>query len=156
VPADGGQAFQVTYDGGHESFESPDGKLLYYEDYGIKGLLRSISTENSSGPREGTVVLSALRPGFWAVTENGIYFVRFDDRHADPFTLYFFVAGASEVPQPIMFYDFKTKKFSQIGAIEKPLIRPAPGFSVTWDGRYIAWSQVDRAESDLMMIENFR
>ena len=29
---------QVTTGGGHESFESPDGKLLYYEDYGVKGL----------------------------------------------------------------------------------------------------------------------
>jgi Tol biopolymer transport system component/DNA-binding winged helix-turn-helix (wHTH) protein len=156
VPAESGQAVQVTFDRGHESFESPDGKLLYYEDYGINGL-RSISTETSSGIREGTVVLGSLRPGYWAVGEKGIYFVDFDDRHAaSHYRFYHFVVGASEVSQPIMFYDFKTKEVSQIGAIEKPVMRPTPGFSVTWDGRYIAWSQVDRAESDLMMIENFR
>jgi Tol biopolymer transport system component/DNA-binding winged helix-turn-helix (wHTH) protein len=157
VPAEGGgQAVQVTFDGGHESFESPDGKLLYYEDYGIRGL-RSISTETSSGLREGTVVLGSLRPGYWAVGEKGIYFVDFDDRHAaSHYRFYHFVVGASEVSQPIKFYNFKTQKFTLIGSIEKPVIRPAPGFSVTWDGRTIAWSQVDRAESDLMMIENFR
>jgi Tol biopolymer transport system component len=156
VPAEGGPAIQVTYDGGHESFESPDGKLLYYEDYGKTGL-RSISTENSSESKAGTLVLGAVRPGFWAVAEKGIYFVDFDDRHAaSQFINYFFVEGASEVPQPIKFYDFKTKKVGQIGSIQKPVIRPTPGFSVTWDGRTVAWSQVDQGESDLMMIENFR
>jgi Tol biopolymer transport system component len=156
IPAEGGQAVQVTYDGGHESFESPDGKLLYYEDYGINGL-RSISTENVSRSQKGRAVLSSVRPGYWAVGEKGIYFVDFDDRDAASlYRYYHFVAGASEVSQPIRFYDFKSKEISQIGSIEKPVIRPAPGFSVTWDGRYIAWSQVDRAESDLMMIENFR
>ena len=58
--------------------------------------------------------------------------------------------------QPIKFYDFETQKVIQIGLIEKRVLRQDPGFSVTWDGRYIAWSQIDRAESDLMMIENFR
>ena len=55
-----------------------------------------------------------------------------------------------------MFYDFRTRKVTQIGAIEKEVSRSSGAFSVTWDGRYIAWSQIDRAESDLMMIENFR
>jgi Tol biopolymer transport system component len=151
VPAEGGQAIQVTYDGGHESFESPDGKLLYYEDYGLKGL-RSIPTDDSSGPREGAVLIGSVRPGFWAVAETGIYFVEFDDRQAaSRFIFYYF-----DIREPIKFYDFKTKKFSQIGSIEKPVIRSTPSFSVTWDGRYFAWSQVDRMESDLMMIENFR
>ena len=156
IPGDGGEALQVTKGGGHESFESPDGKLLYYEDFGVKGL-HTISTENSSGPREGTVVLSSVRPGFWAVCEKGIYFVEFDDQHAaSQFVYYNFVVGASNVSQPIKFYDFKTQKISQIGSIEKGVIRQAPSFSVTWDGRYIAWAQVDQGESDLMMIENFR
>ena len=102
-------------------------------------------------------MLSSVRPGYWAVGEKGIYFVDFDDRDAASlYRYYHFVVGASEVSQPIRFYDFKSKEISQIGSIEKPVIRPAPGFSVTWDGRYVAWAQVDRAESDLMMIENFR
>ena len=100
-------------------------------------------------------MLSSVRPGYWAVGEKGIYFVDFDDR--DAAWLYRnFLVGASDVSQPIRFYDFVSTKISQIGSIEKPVIRPAPGFSVTWDGRYVAWAQVDRAESDLMMIENFR
>ncbi len=77
---------QVTTGGGHESFESPDGKLLYYEDYGVKGF-RVIPTETSSAPKEGTVVLPSVRPGFWAVAEKGIYFVEFDDRNAAAYRL---------------------------------------------------------------------
>jgi Tol biopolymer transport system component len=47
IPSEGGEAVQVTTGGGHESFESPDGKLLYYQfrDAG----LRSISTGETLG-----------------------------------------------------------------------------------------------------------
>jgi Tol biopolymer transport system component/DNA-binding winged helix-turn-helix (wHTH) protein len=156
IPAEGGKAVQVTVGGGHEAFESPDGKLLYYEDYGITGL-RSLSTENSSGPRKGTLVLSAVRPGYWAVAERGIYFVQLDDwSPTAQFMYYAFVVGATSAPQPIKFYDFQSRRVTQIGAIQKGLIRHNPGFSVTWDGRTIAWSQVDQGETDLMMVENFR
>ena len=157
IPAEGGEEIQVTTDLGHESFESPDGKLLYYEDYGVKGL-RSLSTENSPAPREGTVVLGSVRPGYWAVAEKGIYFVELDDQSAAPQVAYYYfnVGTAVTRPQPIKFYDFGTRQITQIGVIEKGVIRGYPGFSVTWDGRYMAWSQVDQGESDLMMIENFR
>ena len=155
IPAEGGKGVQVTVGGGHESFESPDGKILYYEDFGNKGL-RSLSTENSSAPREGAVVRPDIRPGFWAVTEKGIYFVQLDDWSPAQFIHYDFVAGSTTAPQPIQFYDFQSRKVTQIGAIQKGLIRYHPSFSVTWDGRYLLWSQVDQGETDLMMVENFR
>ena len=81
MPAEGGEAVQLTTGGGHESFESPDGKLLYYEDFGVTGL-RSISIETYSGPMTGSPVLRTVQPGFWAVTEKGIYFVEFGERDA--------------------------------------------------------------------------
>ena len=157
IPAEGGgEARLLTTDGGHESFESPDGKLLYYEDYGNKGL-KSIPIQAYSGPREGTVILASVRPGFWAVAEKGIYFVEFDDRYAtSQFIQSALVVGTTGSSLPIMFYDFQSGNTSQIGAIEKGVIREAPSFSVTWDGRTVAWAQIDRGESDLMMVENFR
>ena len=157
IPAEGGEEIQVTMDGGHESFESPDGKLLYYEDYGVKGL-RSVSTANSPGPREGTVVLASVRPGYWAVAEKGIYFVELDDKSAAPQVAYYYfnVGTAVEHPEP-----YQVLRFSN--APDHPDWRDRKGshsrlswFPVTWDGRYMAWSQVDQGESDLMMIENFR
>ncbi len=119
IPAEGGEASQLTTDGGHESFESPDGKLLYYEDYGNKGL-KSIPIQAYSGPREGTVILPSVRPGFWAVAEKGIYFVEFDDKYAaSQFIQYAFVVGTTGSSLPIKFYDFQSRKITQIGAIEK-------------------------------------
>jgi hypothetical protein len=144
---------QLTRGGGHESFESPDEKVLYFEDYAVKGL-QSVSTETSPAPKEGTVLLGSVRPGYWAVAEKGIYFVEFDD-NGDRYRLGRWFP-ASSVSHPIKFYDFRTRQVTQIGAIEKEVSRSSGGLSVTWDGRYIAWSQIDHAESDLMMIENFR
>ena len=91
----------MTTDVGHESFESPDGKLLYYEDYGVKGL-RSVSTADSPAPREGTVVLGSVRPGYWAVAEKGIYFVELDDQSAAPQVAYYYfnVGTAVSIPPP--------------------------------------------------------
>ena len=102
-------------------------------------------------------MLSSVRPGYWAVAENGIYFVDFDDTNS--FSYYPAIALWSALlasPQPIKFYDFRTHKITQKGTIEKAVLRRVPGFSVTRDGRYIAWSQLDQRESDLMMVENFR
>jgi dipeptidyl aminopeptidase/acylaminoacyl peptidase len=159
VPADGGEMLQVTTGGGHESFESPDGKLLYYEDYGVKGL-HSVSTD-STQPQNGTVVLPSVRPGYWAVAERGIYFVKFDEHVAAPgrFGSRFWIRTPdddSTVSHSIKFYDFRTRKVTQMGTIERRLPPFLPGFSVTHDGSRVAWSQIDHAESDLMMIENFR
>jgi dipeptidyl aminopeptidase/acylaminoacyl peptidase len=154
IPAEGGEMVQVTQGRGHETSESPDGKLLYYEDYAVKGL-QSVPPETSAAPKEGTIVLEQVRPGHWAVAEKGIYFVEFDDRSAAAYRLGR-LFPASSVSHPIKLYDFRTRKITQIGAIEKEVVRASGGLSVTWDGRYIAWSQIDHAESDLMMIENFR
>ena len=158
IPAESGEWVQVTKGRGHESFESPDAKLLYYEDYGGKGL-QSIPTERTAWPGEGTVVLPSVWPGCWAVAEKGIYYLKFDDRSAaayripkiDPRSF-----TTASVSYPIMFYDFLTRKEVQIGAIEKEVHRASVVLSVTWDGRFIAWSQRDGFESDIMMIENFR
>ena len=149
MPAEGGEMVRVTKERGHECFESPDGKLLYYEDYGVKGL-QSISTEGTAWPGEGTIVLPSVRQAKWAVAEKGIYYVKFDDRSV-PYSVDQRLFAPSSV-HPIMFYDFRTRKEAQIGAIG----REVGSFSVTSDGRTIAWSQVDNAEGDIMMIENFR
>jgi hypothetical protein len=157
MPAEGGEAIQLTTGRGHESFESPDGKLLYYEDFGVKGL-RSIPIETYSGPKEGSPVLGAVQPGFWSVTEKGIYFVEFGDTDAQDQDVFGVISElrVPNVSSQIKFYDFLTRKITRIGTIEKDVRRADCGFCASWDGRTVAWSQIDQRESDLMMIENFR
>jgi Tol biopolymer transport system component len=119
MPAKGieAEAIQLTTDGGHESFESPDGKLLYYEDFGVKGL-RSISIESYPGPREGSSVIAEVQPGAWAVTEKGIYFIEFDNRDAASLdAVQVLWDEVRWVSQRIKFYDFQTHQVTQIGTI---------------------------------------
>jgi len=40
--------------------------------------------------------------------------------------------------------------------MEKEVVRSEPGFAVTSDSRRMAWAQIDHAESDLIMFENFK
>jgi hypothetical protein len=64
----------VTRGGGYESFESPDGKLLYYAKHSIPGLW-SVPVEGGAGTR----VIDSARHFWWAVADTGIYFVDSDD-----------------------------------------------------------------------------
>ena len=72
--AAGGPAVQVTRHGGFAAFESPDGIFLYYaKGLAVPGLWR-IPTDGG----EETEVISALEAGYWgywAVVENGIYYL---------------------------------------------------------------------------------
>jgi Tol biopolymer transport system component/DNA-binding winged helix-turn-helix (wHTH) protein len=160
LPTETGQPVQVTSGGGQECFESPDGKVLYYESGGQRGLC-SIPTSQAAA-QAGPIFLPSGRKGWWAVADKGIYFVEFDEKSAVPgrygssFVLSGWASGMSRVSQPIKFYDFATRRVRQVGTIDKEVVRILPGLSVTHDGSRIAWPQIDHAESDLMMIENFR
>ena len=84
--------------------------------------------------------------------------MEFDSRDAGSQDIYSALLSSrvATFPKQIKFYDFQTRKVSQIGTIENDVLRGDSGFCVTWDGSTVAWSQIDRRESDLMMIENFR
>jgi serine/threonine protein kinase/WD40 repeat protein len=122
-------AVQVTQNGGYDAIESADGKLLFFTK-AAKGLW---SSPVAGG--DETRVLESVLPGGWDVTDKGLYFL----------------SG-----QIIQFMSFANRKLTKIGEIAKPGTFAAPHFSVTRDGRWIAWSQLDHEDSDLMLLENFR
>jgi serine/threonine protein kinase/WD40 repeat protein len=127
-------AVQMTRSGGYEAFESIDGKSLYF----VKTPKGLWSMPASGG--EESLVLDSVQHSHWIVVENGIYFV-----------------DVAQSAKPIIeFLSFATRKVTVIGAIARPLPPTAPSFTASRDGRWIAWAQVDRIESDLMLIENFR
>ena len=132
VPAGGGTPQQVTQHSGNEPFESPDGKLLYYT--------------NSQG--------------LWAVPVAGG-----DPKLvlAEPVFLLYALAGRSVyygVRNPPGLWVLRTdtgRKFEYV-RFPKAGIGFDGGtvFSVSADERTILFSQMDRQESDLMLVENFR
>ena len=138
VPAEGGQATQVTEQGGFEGFESMDGKQLYY----AKGRsVPGIWQKPVAGGAE-TLLLDHHKAGywrFWAVTPKGIYF-----------------ATANEPARPIIeFFNLATSKVTTIATLDKPLSPSEPGLTVAPNGRSLLFAQKDQSGSDLMLVENF-
>jgi Tol biopolymer transport system component/DNA-binding winged helix-turn-helix (wHTH) protein len=143
IPSGGGSAVQVTRNGGVVALESSDGRFLYYS----KG-----PTSTGPGfwkvPVEGGEEVPVLRlekeplPGYWAVTNQGIYFV---DDHSEK--------SALLVPT-LKFMSFDTGQIRGVMRLEKPPLSGA-GLSVSPDGRWLLY-QDDDQPSDIMLVENFR
>lgn len=139
MPSAGGQAVQLTRQGGFEGFESPDGKYFYYaKGRDVPGIWRI--------PVEGgveTPVVDHHGAGFWrswAVTKEGIYFV------------------TAEMPtRPIIeFFSFAAGDVRQVATIDRPVHPRVWGFSVSLDRRWILYTQTDDSSSDIMRMEKFR
>jgi hypothetical protein len=62
---------------------------------------------------------------------------------------------ATTVPG-LKFYDYKSRKITIMGAMEKYPFGGAPGFSVSPDGRFVLDVQLDEAKNNSMLAENFR
>jgi hypothetical protein len=136
APAAGGAAVQLTKEGGFEAFESSDSSLYYVKSPDHPGLW---SIPPDRGPE--TAVLADVRAGYWAICDAGVYYV---------------VPGASSgAPNLIYFLAFATRQTRPAGVIRSNIYWRTPGFTVSGDGRRMAWSQIDSFESDLMLVDNF-
>jgi len=141
IPAEGGEARQVTKGGGSVAYESMDGKFLYYtKGRNVVGIWR-VPVEGG----EETLVVDTHKAGYWSawtLVEKGIYFMT-----------------AEQPARPaIEFFSFSTGKVTEVVALAKPF-RPwtnPEGLSVSPDGRWILYTQEDRSDTDIMLVENFR
>jgi Tol biopolymer transport system component len=135
-PVSGGRAEQITRDGGFDAFETADGKYIYYSKGPmVPGIWRL--------PGEELVLPSASAPKWgWILGKSGIYFVD--------------AAPGEEQPANIRFYDFATKATRLIGRTSAKPALGGTSISVSPDEQWIAWAQVDRAGSDIILVENFR
>jgi Tol biopolymer transport system component len=130
IPANGGEAIQVTRDGGFAPLESPDGKFLYYTKALAATSLWKIPVEGG----QATKILDGLSSYFnLAIAEGGVYFV------------------PVRKPTSIQFLSFDTNQMRSVLNFEKPL----GGLALSPDGRWILFTQIDQAGSELMLVENF-
>jgi eukaryotic-like serine/threonine-protein kinase len=137
APAQGGTALQVTHQGGREAFESFDGKFVHYTKLGSTGIWE-VPVEGG----EETQLLKYGRQGLWALTEQGIYFGEM----------------SSSAAPVLKFYRFATHQVETFKEFSKETIfdPEATAFSVSPDGQWIIYTQLDQAGSDLMLMENYR
>jgi hypothetical protein len=86
-------------------------------------------------PRQVPEMPKISQQDLWALVSNGIYF------------------SPQDIPRSICFYDFATRQTREIFRVEKDLVE---GMSISPDGRYMLFSQVDESNADIMLVSNFR
>jgi Tol biopolymer transport system component len=129
APAAGGEALQVTRQGGSVPFESADKWIYYIKDMSDK---RTSLWKIPSGGGEETQVLGQ---GRYAIARSGIYFLH----------------EKSEL-RHLAFADGTTRTIRSL-----PIqFSGGPWFAVSPDERWLLYTQVDQGGSDLMLVENFR
>ena len=132
---------QVTQSGGTAAFESPDGEWIYY----AKELKMNDETSIWKVPVAGGEEHQALAslsgwPNF-AVTDEGIYFTPMPD---------------SKTGNIIQLFSFATGEITTFIELQDQTSMYGMGLCVAPDSRSILLTTVDRYESDLYLIENFR
>lgn len=136
MPVAGGVPRQVTRHGGISPVESLDGRYLYYSKYEQSGIWRMPLQDGG----EEHLVLDDIDPGSWpnwALSPQGIYFEKF---------------GKFPHPQ-LAFFDFADNKTHVLWPLEKDT---GWGLSLSGDGKSLVYIQDQFAESNLMMVRNFR
>jgi Tol biopolymer transport system component len=143
IPSHGGEAIQVTKNGGYMPQESPDGKLLYYVRRFSTGPLYRMPVQGG----EEAQVIDAIAARSYAITNEGIFFML---PIGPAETQEYYEVNSSNT---LRFFSFATGQTSVVATLQKPL---QLGITVSSDGKSALYSQLDRLEEDLMLVENFR
>ena len=139
VSVDGGKEIQVTKKGGYASFESVDGKSLYFVKSGPQSTIMKLSlTGGDEEPVDKR--LNGIHWGAWIITGKGIYFAKNDS------------IGQSK----IYFYNFTNREIKQILETPKTIYISSGTLAISPDGHYLLFTQFDRVTSDIMLIQNFQ
>jgi Tol biopolymer transport system component len=135
MPVQGGSAIRLTKDGGISPVESFDGRYLYYSKFERGGVWRM----PVQGGEESQVLSEVDGDGWpnWALGSEGIYFLKFGKFPDAAIALWDPVNGKTQV----------------VWTLEK---KPGWGLSLSSDGKSIVYVQDEFAESNLMLVRNFR
>jgi Tol biopolymer transport system component len=147
VPAEGGAPVQVTRQGGFEAFEGPGGEYLYYTlSYGRSGIWK---VPVDGGKEEE--VWEKGEQSFWAVGKEGLYCL---DKRSAPPSIEYLDLGTGESRRVASLADTAPEG----GSFSIPSDLAFLSFSVSPDERFILFTPPDSssAQSDLMLVENFR
>jgi hypothetical protein len=140
VAPNGGEPFRVTRDGAFEPQESPDGRYIFYNDRNpggapSEGRLMRVA----AGGGQSELVLEHVWPFLWTVTDAGIMFIT---REPD--------FDAIDV------YTFSDRRVARIARLGFRIPGSYTHMSVSRDGRWALATKMERFDSDLMLLENFR
>lgn len=135
VPADGGEAIQVTDQGGYRPLQSHNGRTLYYLRPGLTTTVPLFARPVAGGPERQ--VLESVRWCFWVV-EGGIYY---------------FAASDEDGSLPLRYYDFASGRSRLLTGLKG---RGIWDLAASPDGKTVLFSAESPMRIDLMLVENFR
>jgi hypothetical protein len=134
----GSPAIQITSGGGFRGFESFDAAYLYYsKGRGKSGLWRRAL--HGQPAAEEPVVPQLQNWGWWALAQNGIYFIE--------------EQGSSTFLKRLVPPSKAAQMLSQLPA---PAAVTTSVLGARFDGRDLVYVKMDSSGSDIMLIENFR
>ena len=134
IPSEGGEAMQVTRDGGQVAFESPDGKYLFFTSRaGASPVLRM---PVAGGP--GVQVIEEVTGRAFVTAASGIYYLD---------------AKANTRQTTLYHYSYSTGQIRTLAVI--PAVT-GNGLTVSPDEQWAAYPMPVNLGSDLYMIEKFR
>jgi Tol biopolymer transport system component len=114
--------------------ESFDGNILYFATRLANTGLSKLSL-NGAFPESAVERLPPIvDENLWTVVPGGIYFVPVDS------------------PKSLRYFDFATKKIRQVFEAGKNF---GDGLSVSPDGRWLLYSQIEEENSDIMLVDHF-
>lgn len=138
TPAGGGEAVQVTQDGGDQSYETPDRSRYFYKGSGdgtSPGEIWKLQA-GATGPER---VLTGIAKE-WTVFEAGICFV----------------SDWEQTPQSLSFYDFGTREVTRFAQLpDDTRVTGSPGLSVSPDGLQLVVGLDEDHGGDIMLVEDF-
>jgi dipeptidyl aminopeptidase/acylaminoacyl peptidase len=139
IPAAGGEAEQVTTNGGAEPFESHDERLLYYVKRLGEGRVWKVPV---GGGEERQVIDARVEVLNWALWDDGICRINFD-RPEGPV---------------IEYINLETQQVRDLARLDEKAVPnryQGNGICVSPDGRWVLYGQNDFPFEDLMIVEDF-
>jgi len=117
------------------SIESSDGKALYFPSRIANPNIMMLALDHSGAtPQEVSGMPKITYFSQWTLVHDGIYFAPHDS------------------PRSICFFDFATRHTREIFKADKDL---GDGMSVSPDGRYMLYSQIDQSNANIMIANYF-
>ncbi len=139
MPAAGGEAKQITFHGGFEGFESPDGSLFYYTK--ARGVYGIYAVPANGG--EEKLVPELSRAGYWRswnVVNEGICFIAKEDAPQ----------------QTIRFFSFATRRVTPLVTVNGEALYWLSGLALSPNGKRLLFAQPEPRKDEIMLMENFR
>ncbi len=134
-PVEGGAAEELP---AHElalrPAESADGANLYFASREVNFQVQKISLANPKSGIQTEAMPHLLQWTLWQVVPGGIYFV------------------PHEEPRTMKYFDLASHKVKVVFTLEKDF---DDGMSVSPDGRYILYSQVDEQSDEIMLMDRY-